>query len=81
MLSPETVRQDRREKLSLYARCGVKECWLLDPEPRLAEFLVNDGGRFVVTLPDAGRHRSPAIAGLTLDLAHLWRSVEEALRP
>jgi Uma2 family endonuclease len=81
VLSPETVRQDRREKLSLYARCGVKEYWLLDPEPRVAEFLVNEAGRFVVTLPDAGRHRSPTIAGLTLDLTRLWQSVEEALHP
>ena len=81
VLSPATVRQDRREKLILYARCGVKEYWLLDPEPRLAEFLVNEGGSFVPTLPDARGHRSPTIAGLTLDLAALWRALEEALRP
>ena len=81
VLSPDTVRQDRREKLILYAQCGVKEYWLIDPEPRVAELLVTEAGRFVVTMPDAGRHRSQAIAGLSLDLAGLWRSVEEALRP
>jgi len=81
ILSADTVRQDRREKLILYAQSAVKEYWLIDPEPRVAELLVNESGRFVVTVPDAGRHRSQAIPGLTLDLAELWRSVEEALRP
>jgi Uma2 family endonuclease len=81
VLSPDTVRQDRREKLILYAQTGVEEYWLIDPEPRVVDLLVNEAGRFVVTLPDAGRHRSQTIAGLTLDLADLWRSVEEALHP
>ncbi len=74
--SPETVRQDCREKVALYAACGVKEYWLLDPEPRAACFLVNEAGRFVVTLPRADRHTSSAIAGVTLDLAAFWRDVE-----
>lgn len=80
VLSPETARQDRREKLSLYAACGVEEYWLIDPEPRVVEVLVNEGGRFVVTLPSEGRHRSAAVAGVTLEAADLWREVEGALR-
>jgi Uma2 family endonuclease len=76
VLSPETARQDRREKVALYASCGVREYWLVDPEVWLIDLLVNEAGRFVVTLPSAGRHQSPAIAGVTLDLAAFWRDVE-----
>ena len=76
VLSPETARQDRREKVAIYAACGVKEYWLIEPEARLVDLLVNQAGRFVVTLASAGRHQSPAIAGLTLDLAAFWRDVE-----
>ncbi|HEY6324614.1 MAG TPA: Uma2 family endonuclease [Thermoanaerobaculia bacterium] len=76
VLSPETARQDRREKVALYAACGVKQYWLVDPEVWLIDLLVNEAGRFVVTLPSAGRHQSPAIAGVTLDLAAFWRDVE-----
>ncbi|HXO40817.1 MAG TPA: Uma2 family endonuclease [Thermoanaerobaculia bacterium] len=76
VLSPETARQDRREKLALYAACGVKEYWLIDPEVWLIDLLVNEAGRFVVTLPSAGSHQSPAIAGGTLDVAAFWRDVE-----
>lgn len=79
--SPDTALQGRREKLILYAQCGVKEYWLIDPEPRVAELLVNEAGRFVVTMPDGWHHRSQAIAGLSLDLAALCLSVEEALHP
>jgi len=76
VLSPETARQDRREKVALYAASGVKEYWLLDPEARLVDLLVNEAGRYLVTLPHAGRHPSPSIAGVTLDLGALWRDVE-----
>jgi Uma2 family endonuclease len=57
VLSLETARRDRREKVSLYAACGIAEYWLIDPGPQIVDILVNEGGRFVVTLPDDGRHR------------------------
>jgi len=76
VLSPETARQDRREKVRLYARCGVKEYWLVDPEARRIDILVNEGGHFGPTLPTDGRYKSPTIAGVTLDVAAFWRDVE-----
>lgn len=76
VLSPETARQDRREKVALYAGCGVKEYWLVDPEVWLIDLLVNEAGRFVVTQPRAGRHESSTIAGVTLDVGAFWRDVE-----
>jgi Uma2 family endonuclease len=79
VLSLETARPDRREKVSLCARCGIAEYWLIDPGPQVVDILVNEGGRFVVTLPDGGRHRAAAVPGVTLDLAELWSDVEAAL--
>jgi Uma2 family endonuclease len=35
--SPGTARYDRRIKLSRYARAGVREIWLVDPEQCLVE--------------------------------------------
>lgn len=46
ILSPSTERHDRVRKLRLYARAGVKEYWLLQPNPALAEVLSLEGGSF-----------------------------------
>jgi Uma2 family endonuclease len=48
ILSPQTAARDRREKLSLYARSGVKEYWIVTPWPSLVEVLLLEGGRYVV---------------------------------
>ena len=32
ILSPSTAHRDRGVKLDLYARCGVREYWIVDPE-------------------------------------------------
>lgn len=45
VLSPSSEAHDRRRKLELYARFGVKEYWLVTPYPSLVEVLVlADGG-------------------------------------
>ena len=76
MLSPGSARRDRGEKLSLYAQYGIREYWIFDPEGRQTEFLVNDDGRFVVSLPAAGVYRSEQISEIHLDVAEFWRQVE-----
>jgi Uma2 family endonuclease len=40
VLSPATASRDRTYKRTLYARHGVKEYWLVDPETRTVEVLV-----------------------------------------
>ena len=72
VLSPSTARRDRGEKLRLYAESGVTEYWLVDPDAQLFEFLVLGEGRYEVHLPLDGVYRSPAIAGLGLDLTAFW---------
>ena len=79
VLSPGTVRRDRGEKLVLYAQSGVREYWIVDPQARQIEFLVNEGGRFVVAMPVGGEYRSQALPEVRLDLAALWREVDRGL--
>jgi len=76
VLSPGSARRDRGEKLSLYAKTGIREYWIVEPEARHIEFLVNEGGRFVVSLPAAGEYRSQRMPELHLDVAGFWREVE-----
>lgn len=79
VLSPGTSRRDRGDKLALYAEIGVPEYWIADAIERQIEFLVNEGGRFVVALPEGGVYRSRALPEIHLDLAVFWKKVEEDL--
>jgi Uma2 family endonuclease len=85
VLSPSTLRRDRGEKLGLYAESGVagesgvREYWIVDPEARQIELLVNDGGHFVVTMPSGAEYRSPVIPEVWLDLAAFWQRVAAML--
>jgi len=79
VLSPGTARRDRGEKLLLYAQSGVREYWIVDPQERQIEFLINEEGRFVVALPAAGEYRSQALPEVQLDIAAFWREVDRRL--
>jgi Uma2 family endonuclease len=79
VLSPGTARRDRSDKLALYAESGVREYWVADFFERQIEFLVNEGGRFVVALPERGEYRSRALPEIRIDLAAFWKRVEEDL--
>lgn len=79
VLSPDSARRDRGEKLSLYAQSGVGEYWIFDPEGRQTELLVNEAGRFVVALPEAGVYRSAGLPEIHLDVTTFWRTVESRL--
>jgi Uma2 family endonuclease len=81
VLSPGTARRDRGEKLILYADSGIREYWIVDHQVRQIEFLVNEAGRFVVALPEAGRYRSQLLPEVHLDIAEFWRQVETRLPP
>jgi len=43
ILSPGSIIHDRLRKKTLYARIGVKECWIITPYPSLVEVHVLDG--------------------------------------
>jgi len=79
VISPHNSRRDRVDKLNLYAQYGVAEYWIIDPQERQFEFLVNRGGRFEVQPQQDNRYASPVCPELVIDLAESWRSVEEQL--
>jgi Uma2 family endonuclease len=76
-----TARRDRVEKLDLYARYGVGEYWIVDPESKLIEFLINENGRFVVQSPANDRYQSPRLPEVEIELSTFWREVDERLPP
>jgi Uma2 family endonuclease len=71
-----SARRDRVEKLDLYARYGVNEYWIVDPEAQTIDFLVNEGGRFVVQSPTDDRYQSPRLPEVEIQVADFWREVE-----
>ena len=73
VLSPGTRRRDRIEKLVRYAAAGVPEYWILDPDSRVAQFMVLDGANYRVVVPHEDRYHS-ACPGVELDVAALWAS-------
>jgi Uma2 family endonuclease len=79
VLSPGTVRRDRSDKLALYADSDIREYWIVDAAERSIEFLVNEGGRFVVALPDGEEYRSRVLPEIHLNLPAFWKEVEDRL--
>lgn len=72
-------RRDRVEKLDLYARYGVPEYWIVDPQTQVIEFLVNDGARFVVQSPENDRYQSPRLPEVEIQVAEFWRDVDQQM--
>ena len=73
--SPSTARQDWTVKRELYARHGIKEYWLVDPEAATVAVLLLDEGELKVagvygegdTLP------SVEMSGFSISLADIFR--------
>jgi Uma2 family endonuclease len=79
ILSPGMARRDRYEKLLLYAQSGVREYWIVDPQEQWIQFLGNEDGRFVVTVPTGGKYHSQALPEISLDVTTFWREVDRRL--
>lgn len=77
IVSPGSARRDRLWKLELYRRTDLREYWILDPAERTGEFLVLRDGRFELAAVAGDRYVSPTFAGLSLDLAALWRELDD----
>jgi Uma2 family endonuclease len=74
VLSPGTTDRDRRPKFRLYARFGVRELWIVDPNVRAIEVFGNVGGRFhlVSTFGRSDTLRSAALTDLAVALADVF---------
>lgn len=73
VLSPSTRAFDLVRKRADYARIGVGELWLIDPEGPAALVLRREGAEFVVVddLDAAGALTSPQLPGLAVVLGGL----------
>ena len=74
VLSPSTAGRDRTLKRALYAKHGVKEYWLVDPDARTATVLRLGEGAFEVEAiyGEGQTMASPTLAGFTIDLNEIF---------
>ena len=78
VVSPESVKRDTLEKRGEYARAGVREYWLIDPDARRVTVLVLREGVYEVDgeYGPADRVVSRLLEGFEVDLAGFWAEVE-----
>ncbi|AKI99139.1 Uma2 family endonuclease [Archangium gephyra] len=74
VLSPSTRNLDRKAKLPVYAREGVRHVWLVDPIARTLEVFRLEETHYVPMTPHSGpvRVRAEPFEALELQLALLW---------
>lgn len=48
VLSPSTAKNDKGHKKDIYAKCGVKEYWIVSPGDKSVEVYRSDGNNFVL---------------------------------
>ncbi|HEV8324683.1 MAG TPA: Uma2 family endonuclease [Myxococcota bacterium] len=68
ILSPKTARVDRTTKMRLYARAGVREYWIVDPDAAAVEVyaLAERTFELAATAARGGQVRSPLLPELVL---------------
>ena len=74
IVSPETARRDWNEKRDLYAKHGVKELWIADPDERVVWVMALRDGEYEVVgkYGDTQTFISPTLAGVTIDLRKVF---------
>ena len=77
VLSPSTRGIDLIRKMALYARAGVQEYWIVDPEERSLHVHLLQGDQYVSIAPDAdGWFASPTLIGLRVDPAEVFAGLD-----
>jgi Uma2 family endonuclease len=76
ILSPTTAKNDRGPKLKAYARYGVTEYWIVDPDGRSVEIyrLTQEGYALTRTWHDNEVLTSSLLPGLTLPVGPIFHS-------
>jgi Uma2 family endonuclease len=74
ILSPSTAYYDLREKFKIYARCGVKEYWIVDPIEKSIELYAGKEGKFiqVARAEETGRVESGVLGGFSIELEEIF---------
>jgi Uma2 family endonuclease len=75
IVSPESVERDRGTKFYEYARGGVPEYWLIDPQAQWVEFYQLEGTHYRLTFDGReGRYESLILPGFWLRVEWLWQA-------
>lgn len=74
IISPGTEARDRHYKKTLYARHGVREYWIVDPEAKTIEVytLGGEGFKLVKAYKADEILKSPILPGLEVDLKEVF---------
>ena len=74
VLSPSTASFDRKKKLPIYAREGVRHVWIVEPETKTLEVLRldGDGYRLVLVASDDDKGHYEPFEAIEMDVAILW---------
>ncbi len=74
ILSPATAERDRTVKLAMYARHGVQEYWMVDPDARTITVLLRGESRFGVNgiYGEGQILHSPTLAGFSVALEEVF---------
>ncbi len=74
VLSPSTRTLDRKAKLPVYAREGVRHVWLVDPVARTLEVFRLEGNHYLPMTAHSGpvRVRAEPFESFELQLARIW---------
>ena len=73
VLSPSTAERDTKLKLTLYARAGVSEYWIVDPDEESVEVLeLGPEGRRSTRTYASGKVSSPALPGLDVEVGSIF---------
>ena len=75
ILSPKTAELDKKPKRRVFARSGVKELWIIDPETKLIHvyYLQKDAERPAATYAEAYTFTSPHFPGLKIKGATIFK--------
>ena len=78
MLSPSNRAHDLLTKRALYARAGVREYWIVDPEARTFEILALDRDAFQPVVAASGDDVpiSPLLGPLPIAADELFAGIE-----
>ncbi|RJQ24722.1 MAG: Uma2 family endonuclease [Peptococcaceae bacterium] len=79
ILSPSTGYYDLKKKARTYARHGVKEYWVVDPEDKSIEVYMGEEGKFVLNqrVEEEGKIESIIIDGLEMETKEIFAQINE----
>lgn len=74
IISPSSIRRDRKDKMNLYKRFGVAEYWIIDPNNKAVEIYHLTDGIYDLTAfaVESGSLESSAIPGFSLDIVNIF---------